>query len=181
MQDEWWKKKADEIETYTVTKNPEMVFNTIKEVYGQAPRRSCQLMAQPCLRRRAASTQSGGNTSEPCSTNPLLWTPQCSTRFHRSPSSPASTSPQRFMKFRRRSNRLARENPLGWTGFLPKSSSQPVQRPSKHSAHSSSASGKKRMSPKKSGMPHSSPYSGAVRMTASTTGASLSCPSLGRP
>ena len=39
-----------------------------------APRRSCQLTAQPCLRRRAASTQGGGNTPVPCSTDPPLWT-----------------------------------------------------------------------------------------------------------
>ena len=33
---------------------------------SHAPLRSCQLTAQPCLRRRAASTQGGGNTSSPC-------------------------------------------------------------------------------------------------------------------
>ena len=54
-------------------------------VPSQAPRRSCQLTAQPCLRRRAAPTQGGGNTSVPCSTDPPLWTPLCSTRSHRSP------------------------------------------------------------------------------------------------
>ena len=71
---------------------------------------------------------------------------------------------------------------LGRTGFLQRPSSQPVQWPSKHSAQSSPASGKKRMCPKNSGMPQSSPCSrtGAVRLTAATTGASLSCPSLGR-
>ena len=53
------------------------------------------------------------------------------------------------MKFRRRSNRPARENPRGWMGFLKRSSSQPVQWPSKHSTHSSPVSGKKRMCPKK--------------------------------
>ena len=98
-----------------------------------------------CLRRRAASTQGGGNTSVPCSTDPPLWTPLCSTRSHRSSWSPVSTFPQRSMKFRRRSNRPARENPLGWTGFLARSSSQTVQWPSKHPIHSSPASGKKRM------------------------------------
>ena len=115
---------------------------------SHAPRRSCQLTAQPCLRRRAASTQGGGNTSVPCSTDPPLWTPVCSTRCRRSPSSPASTSPQRSMKCRMQSDRPVRENPLGWTGFLQRSSSQPVQWPSKHSTHSSPASGKKRMSRK---------------------------------
>ena len=62
---------------------------------SHAPRRSCQLMAQPCLRRRAESTQGGGNTSVSCSTDPPLWTPLCSTRSHRSPWSPALTSPIR--------------------------------------------------------------------------------------
>ena len=40
---------------------------------SHAPRRSCQLTAQPCLRRKAASTQGGGNTSVP--TDSPLWTP----------------------------------------------------------------------------------------------------------
>ena len=68
------------------------------------------------------------------------------------------------------------------SGSLQRSSSQPVQLPSKHSTHSSPASGKKRMCPKNSGMPHSCPCSrtGALRLTTATTGASLSCPSLGR-
>ena len=52
---------------------------------SHAPHRSCQLTAQPCLRRRAASTSGGGNTSVPCSTDAPLWTPLCSTRSHRSP------------------------------------------------------------------------------------------------
>ena len=34
MQDEWWEKKADKIETYAATKNSKMFFSTIKEVYG---------------------------------------------------------------------------------------------------------------------------------------------------
>ena len=101
------------------------------------------------------------------------------------PQKPVITSldlPQRSMKFRRQSDRPARENPLGWTGFLQRSLSQRIQWPSKHSTHSSPASGKKRMCSKNSGMPHSSPCSrtGAVRLTAETTGTSLSCPSLGR-
>ena len=50
--------------------------------------------------------------------------------------------PQRLMKFRRRPDRPARENHLGWTGFLQRSSGQQVQWPSKHSAHSTPASGK---------------------------------------
>ena len=52
---------------------------------NHAPRRSCQLTAQTCLNRRAASPQGGGNTSVPCSTDPPLWTPLCLTRSHRSP------------------------------------------------------------------------------------------------
>ena len=103
--------------------------------------------------------QGGGNTSVPCPTDPLLWIPLCSTRSHRSLWSPASTYAQRSMKFRRQSDRPARDNPQGWTGFLQRSSSQPVQWPSKHSTHSTSASGKKRMCPKNSGMAHSSPCS----------------------
>ena len=128
------------------------------------------------LRRRATLMQSGGNTSVPCSTDPPLCTPLCSTRSHRSQRSPASNCRQRSMKFRRRSDRPARENPLGWTGFLQRSSSQPVQWPSKHSTHSSPASEKKRMCPKKSRVSDSSPRSrtGAVSLTAATTGASLS-------
>ena len=84
---------------------------------SHAPCRSCQLTAQPCLRRRAASMQGGGNTSAPCSTNPPLWTPLCLTRSHRSPRSPASTSPQRSMKRRKRSDRPAQEKSPGMDGI----------------------------------------------------------------
>ena len=34
MQDGWWEKKADEIETYAATKNSNIFFSAIKEVYG---------------------------------------------------------------------------------------------------------------------------------------------------
>ena len=34
MQDEWWEKKADKIETYAATKNSKMFFSAIKEAYG---------------------------------------------------------------------------------------------------------------------------------------------------
>ena len=81
-----------------------------------------------------------------------------------------------------RRRRPTKSKPLEWTGLLQRSSSQTVQRPSKHSTRCSPASEKKRICPKNSGMPHSSPCSrrGAVRLTAATTGASLSCLSLGR-
>ncbi|XP_062841273.1 uncharacterized protein LOC134300780 [Trichomycterus rosablanca] len=34
MQDEWWKRKADEVQLYADTKNSRMLFSTIKAVYG---------------------------------------------------------------------------------------------------------------------------------------------------
>ena len=88
MQDEWWEKEADEIKTYAAIKNSKCSSAPSRKSTAlprHAPHRSCQLTAQPCLRRRAASTQGGGNTSAPCSTDPPLWTPLCSTRSHRSP------------------------------------------------------------------------------------------------
>ena len=39
VQDEWWEKKANEIETYAATKNSKMFFSTIKDVYG--PTKPC--------------------------------------------------------------------------------------------------------------------------------------------
>ena len=43
MQDEWWEKKADEIETYAATKNSEMFFSAIKEFYGPTKPRTTPL------------------------------------------------------------------------------------------------------------------------------------------
>ena len=45
MQDEWWKKKADENETYTATKSSKMFFSPIKEVYGPAKPRTTPLLS----------------------------------------------------------------------------------------------------------------------------------------
>ena len=44
MQDEWWEKKADEIETYAATKNSRMFFSAIKEVYGPTKPRTKPLL-----------------------------------------------------------------------------------------------------------------------------------------
>ena len=59
MQDERWEKKADEVQTYAVTKNSKLFFSAIKEVYGPTKPRSTPLLSadgSTCLRRRAAST-----------------------------------------------------------------------------------------------------------------------------
>ena len=45
MQDEWWEKKADEIETYTATKNSKIFFSTIEEVYGPTKPRTTPLLS----------------------------------------------------------------------------------------------------------------------------------------
>ena len=45
MQDEWWEKKADEVQTYAVTKNSKLFFSAIKEVYGPTKPRSTPLLS----------------------------------------------------------------------------------------------------------------------------------------
>ena len=45
MQDEWWEKKADEIETYAATKNSKMFFSAINEVYGPSKPRTTPLLS----------------------------------------------------------------------------------------------------------------------------------------
>ena len=45
MEDEWWEKKADEIETYAVTKNSEMFFHAIEEVYGPTKQRTTSFLS----------------------------------------------------------------------------------------------------------------------------------------
>ena len=185
MQNEWWEKKADEIKTCAATKNSKMFFSAVKEVYDPTKPRTTPLLSAHgstlLKEKRSINTMWREHFStllnRPSTVNPTV--------LDQIPQKPMITSldlPQRSMKFRRQSDRPARENPLGWAGFLQRSSSQPVEWPSKHSTHSSPASGKKRICPKKSGMPHLSPClrTGAVRLTATTIGASLSCPSLGR-
>ena len=34
MKDDWWKKKAEEIQMYADTKNTKMFYSSLKEVYG---------------------------------------------------------------------------------------------------------------------------------------------------
>ena len=125
MQDEWWEKKADEIETYTATKNSKMFFSAIKEVYYPTKPRTTPLLS------------ADGSTllKEKSSIN-ARWREHFSTRLNRPstvdptvldqiPQEPVITSlapppppypqplPQRSMKFRRRLDRPAQENPLG--------------------------------------------------------------------
>ena len=86
MRGEWWENKANEIASYSGTKNYKFSSAPSRKstaLPSHAPRLSCQLTAQPCLRRKATLPQGGGNTSIPCSTDPPLWTPLCSTRSHR--------------------------------------------------------------------------------------------------
>ena len=203
MQDEWSEKKADKIETYAATKNSKMFFSAIKEVYGPTKPRTTPLLSadgstllkekssiNARWREHFSTLLNRPSTVDPTVLDQISQKPVITSLDLPPPPPPPTLPPtpasspndRRSMKFRKQSDRPARENPLGWTGFLQRSSRQPVQWPSKHSTHSSPASGKKRMCPKKSGMPHSSPCSrtGAVRLTAATTGASLSCPSLGR-
>ena len=45
MQDEWWEKKDNEIETYAATKNSKMFFSAIKEVYGRTKPRTPPLLS----------------------------------------------------------------------------------------------------------------------------------------
>ena len=45
MQDEWWEKKADEVEKYAVAKNSKMFFSAIKEVHGPAKPRTTPLLS----------------------------------------------------------------------------------------------------------------------------------------
>ena len=45
MQDEWWEKKSDEIETYAATKNSKMFFSAIKEVYDPTKPRTTPLLS----------------------------------------------------------------------------------------------------------------------------------------
>ena len=52
MQDEWWEKKSDEIETYAITKNSKMYFSDIKEVYGLTKPRTTTLLSADRLRWR---------------------------------------------------------------------------------------------------------------------------------
>ena len=156
MQYEWWEKQADKIETYAATKNSKMFFRTIKEVYGAAMPRSTPLLpadSSALLKEKSSINTRWREHFSTLLNKPSTVDPTVLDQIPQKPV-PASTSPQRSMKFRRRSNRPAWENPLGWTGFLQRSSSQPVQWSSKHSTHSSPASGKKRMCQKNSGMPH---------------------------
>ena len=88
MQDEWWKRRPTTSKSTLPRRTQKCSSAPSRKstaLPSHAPRRSCQLTAQPCLRRRAESTQGGGNTSVPCSTDHPLWTPLCSTRSHRSP------------------------------------------------------------------------------------------------
>ena len=171
-QDEWWEKKADKIETYAVTSRKSTALPS------HAPCCSCRLMAQLCLRRRAASMQGGGNTSVSCSTDPPLWTPLCSTRSHRSPWSPALTSPNERSSFE--GDQTDQLGKIPWDGWDSCRDLQVSQPSGPQSTPLTPHQSGKKMCPKNSGMPHSSPCSrtGAVRLTAATTGASLSCPSL---
>ena len=45
MQDVWWEKKADEIETYAVTKNSKMFFSATKKVYSPTKPRTMPLLS----------------------------------------------------------------------------------------------------------------------------------------
>ena len=78
MQDEWWKKKADEIETYAATKNSKMFFSAIKEVYGPTKPRTTSLLSADC------STLLQKKSSINARWTPL-WTPLCSTRSQQKP------------------------------------------------------------------------------------------------
>ena len=81
MQDEWWKKKANEIETYAATKNSKMFFSAINEVYGPTKSRITPLLSadDSTLFKESSINARWRNTSVPCSTDPTLWTPLCST------------------------------------------------------------------------------------------------------
>ena len=84
MQDDWWEKKANKMETYTATKNSKMFFSAIKEVYGRTKPHTTPLLSadgSTLLKEKSSINTGGGNTSVPCSTDP----PLCSTRSHRSP------------------------------------------------------------------------------------------------
>ena len=186
MQDEWWEKKVDEIETYSCHKElKKMFFSVIQEVDGLTKPRTTPLLSAD-----------GSTLLKEKSSTHARWRVHFSTLLNRPstvdltvldqiPRKPAITSldlppppppTQTCDEFSK-----AIKNSLGWTGFLPRSSNQPAQWPSKHSTHSSPASRKKRMCPQNSGMPQSSPCSRTgAEVTAATTGASLSCPSLGR-
>ena len=182
MQDEWWEKKADEIETYAATKNSEMFFSAIKEVYGPTKPRTTPFLSadgSTLLNEKSSINAIGGNTSVPCSTDPPLWTPLCSTRSHRSPwspasiSSPPSPSPQRSMKFWRRSNRPAWE--ITWDG---RDSCRGLQVSRSEALHSLLTSILEEEDVPKE-FRNATFVSLFKNRGSKTTGASLSCPSLG--
>ena len=170
MQTEWWEKKADESKTYAAAKNSKMFFSATKEVYGPFKPRTTPLLSADGSTLLKENSSNNARWREHFST--LLNRPSTvdPTMLDQMPQEPVITSldlpPNDRWKFRSRSNRPARENPLGRTGFLPRFSSKPVRWPLKHSKNSSPASGKKRMCPKNSGIPQSSPCSrtGAVRL-----------------
>ena len=45
MEDEWWNKKADEIQAYADTGNSKELFSAIKKIYGPQPSNTCPLLS----------------------------------------------------------------------------------------------------------------------------------------
>ena len=132
-----------------------MSFSAFKKVYGLTKPRTTPLMSADCSTLLKEKSTINARWREHFSTllnRPSTVDPTVLDQIQQKPVITSLHLPQRSMKFRRRSNKPARENPLRWMGFLPRSSSQLVQWPSKHSTHSSPASGKERMSPKNSGL-----------------------------
>ena len=153
---------------------------------SHAPRRSCQLTAQPCLRRRAALTQGGGDTSVPCSTTvdstvlDQIQQKPVITSLDLQPPAPLPTIDE-VSKATRQTSSGKSPGMDGIPAGIFKSAG-PVALEALQSLLTSIWSGKKRRCPKKSRVPHSFLCSrtGAVRLTVATSRTSLSCPSLGR-
>ena len=90
-------------------------FSAIKEVYSPTTPRTTPLLSAD-----------GSTLLKEKSSITARWREHFSALLNR-PSTVDPTVLDQGMKFRRRSNRPARENPLGWMGFLQRSSSQQVQ------------------------------------------------------
>ena len=122
MQDEWWENKTGKIETYAATKNSKMFFSAIKEAYGPTKPRTTPLLSADGSTLLKEKNGINARWREHFSTllnRPSTVDPTVLDQIPQKPViisldlPPPSLLPQRTMKFRRQSDRPARENPLG--------------------------------------------------------------------